>query len=96
MSLLMQNKNVMRHNTVVVRCENNKRPNFNAKVNAFVEKKKELDRSRWEKLKEASRVIDHIAKSDVKETIEIFKSLVPPSSSTTASVDVEEADETTN
>lgn len=77
MSLALVKKTTIRPTTVSVRCESSKRPAWNAKLNAFIDKKKELDRSRWEKLKEAARVIDHVAKSDVKETVELFKSLSP-------------------
>jgi hypothetical protein len=77
MTLAVVKKTTMRPHVMTVRCESNKRHIFNANFNAFVEKKKELDRSRWEKLKEAARVIDHIAKSDVKETFELLKSVAP-------------------
>lgn len=77
MTLAVVKKTTTRPYVMTVRCDSNKRPIFNANFNAFIEKKKELDRSRWEKLKEATRVIDHIAKSDMKETFELLKSLAP-------------------
>ena len=99
MSFALVKKTTLRPTTVSVRCESNKHKGFHAKFNAFIEKKKELDRSRWEKLKEASRVIDHIGKSDVKETIDILKSLAPKQTKTTTEdfeTDVEKTtDETT-
>lgn len=96
MSFALIKKTTLRPTTVSVRCESNKRPTLNAKFSAFIEKKKELDRSRWEKLKEASRVIDHIAKSDVKETVELLKSLAPKQTKSTTE-DVEtEVEETTD
>jgi hypothetical protein len=49
--------------------------NVQAKFASFIEKKKELDRTRWEKIKEASRTIDHIAKNDVKQTFDLLKEL---------------------
>jgi hypothetical protein len=51
--------------------------NIPSKLSSFFDKKKEIDRSRWEKVKEISRTIDHIAKSDVKQTYELLKELAP-------------------
>lgn len=93
MPIALVKKTTVRPVTVSVRCESTKLPKLTAKLNAFVEKKKEIDRSRWEKLKEATRVIDHIAKSDVKETVELFKSLVPKATTT---VDEDTTNETTS
>ena len=46
-----------------------------SKINGFLDKKKEIDRLRWEKLKEISRTIDHIAKNDIKQTYDLLKSV---------------------
>ncbi len=51
--------------------------NVQAKIAAFLERKKELDRTRWEKIKEISRTIDHIAKHDVKNTYDFIKDIHP-------------------
>jgi hypothetical protein len=59
---------------VVVRSSSS---NFQAKVSGFFDRKKELDRARWEKLKEISRTIDHIAKNDIKQTYDLLKEINP-------------------
>jgi hypothetical protein len=50
---------------------------FTTKLSGFFDKKKEIDRARWEKLKEISRTIDHIAKNDIKQTYDLLKDINP-------------------
>jgi hypothetical protein len=52
-------------------------PSIQAKFASFLEKKKDLDRTRWEKIKEVSRTIDHIAKNDIKHTYDFIKEIHP-------------------
>jgi hypothetical protein len=63
---------------VVVRSSaSNTQQGFQAKVSGFFDRKKELDRARWEKIKEISRTIDHIAKNDIKQTYDLLKEINP-------------------
>lgn len=70
------NNPTCRKHTITVCCTQ-KNSNIQSKFNAFIEKKRELDRSRWEKIKEISRTIDHIAKNDLKHTYDFIKTIHP-------------------
>lgn len=75
-NLCMQGSRTRNH--VVVRATSSKfHQGFQAKVTDFFERKKEIDRARWEKLKELSRTIDHIAKNDIKHTYDLLKDINP-------------------
>lgn len=64
--------------TLVVKCNASKNnSNLQAKWNSFLDKKRELDRTRWEKLKEISRTFDHIVKNDIKQTYDLLKEIHP-------------------
>ena len=47
------------------------------KLGDFVEKRKEIDKMRWEKVKEIGTTLDHIAKSEAKQTYEILNEILP-------------------
>jgi hypothetical protein len=49
----------------------------NASFNDFIEKRKEVDRLRIERIKEIGNTIDHVAKSEVKQTVEIMSEVMP-------------------
>lgn len=69
-----------RHPRVVLcnSTENNETTN-NVKntINNVVEKRKEVDRIRIDRIKEIGSSIDHIAKSEVKQTVEIMMEIMP-------------------
>lgn len=69
-------KGTLSHQKRVMRCCSSKKTvDLQTKFNAFIDKKKEIDRTRWEKIKEISRTIDHIAKNDIKQTYDLLKSI---------------------
>ncbi len=47
------------------------------KLGDFVDKRKEIDKLRWEKVKEIGTTLDHIAKSEVKQSAEILNEILP-------------------
>lgn len=51
------------------------------KVNAFlsdlVEKRKEMDKKRLDRIKEIGKTLDHIAKDEAKHTVETIKTVLP-------------------
>lgn len=83
---MLSNSNIVRQGTsrrfISTRCctdktATNLSSNLSSKLSTLLEKKKEIDRTRWEKLKEISKTIDHIAKNDVKQTHELLKVISP-------------------
>lgn len=64
----------------VVMCnatENNEKSSVKTTINNVVEKRKEVDRIRIDRIKEIGSSIDHIAKSEVKQTVEIMVEIMP-------------------
>jgi hypothetical protein len=62
---------VRRNKSHIVYC------NKDVKFNEIVERRKELDKQRVERIKEIGSTIDHIAKSEVKHTGEILHEVLP-------------------
>lgn len=46
-------------------------------VNEFIEKRKEVDKLRVERIKEIGNTLDHVVKSEVKQTVEIMTEVMP-------------------
>lgn len=46
-------------------------------VNDFIEKRKEVDKVRVERIKEIGNTLDHVVKSEVKQTVEIMTEVMP-------------------
>lgn len=76
-TILKQQTTHVRNQRYVTTRAFNSSKSFGTKFNSFLEKKREIDRMRWEKIKEISRTIDHIAKSDMKQTYDLVKELHP-------------------
>ena len=49
----------------------------NTSFNDFVEKRKEVDKLRIERIKEIGNTLDHVAKSEIKQTVEIMSEVMP-------------------
>lgn len=45
--------------------------------NDFVEKRKEVDKIRIERIKEIGNTFDHVVKSEIKQTVEIMSEVMP-------------------
>ena len=49
----------------------------NINISTIIDKRKELDKLRIERIKEIGNTLDHIAKSEIKQTVEIFSEIFP-------------------
>jgi hypothetical protein len=47
------------------------------KVNDIIEKRKEVDKIRMERIKEIGNTLDHIVKSEVKQSVKIMTEVMP-------------------
>lgn len=53
------------------------RSNVSSKFNEFVDKRRQVDKKRIERIKEIGNTLDHIARSEVKASSEIVNEFMP-------------------